>query len=229
MGNGGLHNPADVAADIAIHAALATGVHGAGGNTLATDADITTHAADLDAHHYNEMLDIRTGQYIYLYNFDEVGIDLVLTANRLYGRYVEIPRPMTIDRLAIEVVAAAGAGSLARLGVYAVGANMYPGALLLDAGTVLVDANAVVFVAIAGGLSFTVPGIYFFATLSDATPTFRGNRGAKTPLGNEGITYLPDTGWQVAQAFGALPDPFTAGGTGHYDIPSVLTRLSSLD
>ncbi len=37
--------------DVATHAALDTGVHGAGGDTLATDADITTHAGNADAHH----------------------------------------------------------------------------------------------------------------------------------------------------------------------------------
>jgi hypothetical protein len=36
---------------IAAHAALDTGVHGAGESTLATAADITTHASDNDAHH----------------------------------------------------------------------------------------------------------------------------------------------------------------------------------
>ena len=34
------------------HNATDTGVHGAGGSTLATAADIATHAADLDAHIY---------------------------------------------------------------------------------------------------------------------------------------------------------------------------------
>lgn len=36
---------------ITTHAALDTGVHGAGESTLATTADITTHAGDADAHH----------------------------------------------------------------------------------------------------------------------------------------------------------------------------------
>ncbi len=43
-------------ADIATHAALTTGVHGAGGDTLATDADISSaiavHASIIDAHGY---------------------------------------------------------------------------------------------------------------------------------------------------------------------------------
>jgi len=37
-------------AELAAHAALDTGVHGAGGDTLATDADIATHAAAGDPH-----------------------------------------------------------------------------------------------------------------------------------------------------------------------------------
>src|SRR4030042_1124046 len=41
----GVVDKAEVTADIATHAALDTGVHGAGSDTLATDADITTHAA----------------------------------------------------------------------------------------------------------------------------------------------------------------------------------------
>ena len=39
-----------VTTDIATHAALDTGVHGAGGDVLATDADIATHAAIPTAH-----------------------------------------------------------------------------------------------------------------------------------------------------------------------------------
>jgi hypothetical protein len=45
-----LATDADIDADIATHAALDTGVHGAGGDTLATDADIATHDADETAH-----------------------------------------------------------------------------------------------------------------------------------------------------------------------------------
>src|SRR4030042_245476 len=41
----GVVDKAEVTADIATHAALDTGVHGAGSDTLSTDADITTHAA----------------------------------------------------------------------------------------------------------------------------------------------------------------------------------------
>ncbi len=42
---------AEASGAVSTHAALTTGVHGAGGDTLATDADITTHAGDADAHH----------------------------------------------------------------------------------------------------------------------------------------------------------------------------------
>src|SRR4030042_1008075 len=41
----GVVDKAEVTADIATHAALDTGVHGAGSDTLASDADIATHAA----------------------------------------------------------------------------------------------------------------------------------------------------------------------------------------
>ena len=41
----------DALGGLATHEVLATGVHGAGGDTLATDADITTHAGVSGAHH----------------------------------------------------------------------------------------------------------------------------------------------------------------------------------
>ncbi|KKM19125.1 hypothetical protein LCGC14_1658760, partial [marine sediment metagenome] len=41
----------DVLGGLASHTALDTGVHGAGGDVLATDADITTHAGISGAHH----------------------------------------------------------------------------------------------------------------------------------------------------------------------------------
>lgn len=40
----------EIDTDVATHAALDTGVHGAGGDVLATDADIATHAADTSTH-----------------------------------------------------------------------------------------------------------------------------------------------------------------------------------
>jgi hypothetical protein len=51
-------------AELTTHAALDTGVHGAGGDTLATDADITTHAGVAAAHHakYTDAEALAAGQ-----------------------------------------------------------------------------------------------------------------------------------------------------------------------
>ena len=45
------YTDAAIDTDIATHAALDTGVHGAGADTIAADADIATHAALPNVHH----------------------------------------------------------------------------------------------------------------------------------------------------------------------------------
>src|SRR5688500_9696138 len=55
-----------------------------------------------------------------------------------------IPNALTLDRIACETTVDGEAGSVVRLGIYADDGNGYPGALVLDAGTVAGDGGAAV-------------------------------------------------------------------------------------
>ena len=105
------------------------------------EGQLADHAADLDAHTKNVLEIVRTGEY-YLSPSHGYGT-LTMVANRLYARPLVVVRDITIDRLAIEVTSAGAAGTKARLGIYNVGTNLYPGTLILDAGEVAVDATGI--------------------------------------------------------------------------------------
>lgn len=152
-----------------------------------------------------------------------------LVANRLYALAWLIVRPLTIDRLALEVTGAGGAGTKARLGIYANGTNLYPGALLKDVGLVAVDGVAVVAATITGNLSLAA-GLYWLALITDGTPTCRYGAPQLSPMGIKATDFSAVLGsWRVAQAYGALPDPFTAAGSNQAECNFVLPRLLSLD
>ncbi|MBA7560977.1 hypothetical protein ES708_02611 [subsurface metagenome] len=201
---------------------------------VVTDVDlaaaIAAHAADLDAHNRNWMQTLITGVYIrplpwYATDTAAVGV------NRLYATPFIVARALTIDRLAIEVTTAAGAGSIARLGIYANGIDLYPGALIQDYGTVLVDAIAVVA---AAGVQALASGIYWLVVVADAAPTLVHLRAAWSPLGQLSTDFTAPfvgTGWyNVGIGAGPLPDSYPAGGTLGFDrFPAVLPRLLSLD
>ena len=187
------------------------------------------HSLVLDAHTYDWMQKIRTGQYFP--PVPSVGFGTCpVSANAITAVPFSVARTMTIDRLAIEVTVAAAAGSVARLGIYKDGVDCYPGALVLDAGTVLVDAVAVVAAAIDQQLT---KGLYWLALISDGTPWLPGvlasriNQRLGWRAGD--ITYPSGTFWLKAFAYAALPDPFTAGGTGMYFFLRTPLKLVSLD
>lgn len=134
---------------------------------------------------------------------------LVVTANILYAVPIYIPAPKVYTNIAIEVTATHA--SNARLGIYRDSAGA-PGALLVDAGQVSVNTT------LGRGIGIAVwvdePGWYWLAVLFSGTPTVRAlNRaGGAMFLGfaAAGDTN-PNMAVSVAQAFGALPDPFTGG------------------
>lgn len=133
--------------------------------------------------------------------------NLTMTVNRLYGCPTVLPAG-TYDRVGIVVGAAAAAGKLLRVLVYAMGSNGLPGALLLDPGANLAaDAIATVEHTISFTLAQTtliVPSVW-----SDGAPQI----GAWTTMGRawfgkasgsaakQGVAYKDGT-------FGSPPSPF---------------------
>lgn len=131
-----------------------------------------------------------------------------LTADRLYALPLEIGASGTIAKLGLNVNSAAASGKVARIGIYNM-ANGVPTTLVLDAGTVAIDATG--DVEITGLTQAITPGCYAIALLMNGTPKFTNGispdvarmtrfwglatAGGSTPI------YAAYT----AQAYGTLP------------------------
>lgn len=126
------------------------------------------------------------------------------TLNQLNFQPLWVPRALTIDRIAVEVTGAGGAGAVQRLGIYSdAAAKDHPGALLLDAGTV--DATGTGLLAITINQALTA-GLYWLAVVSQvATSTCRVQSGtwANIPHTSQGASLL--RAWIEAGVGGALP------------------------
>ena len=187
------------------------------------------HGGVLDAHTYNWMQKIKTGEYFLPFPV-AVYHTLTLTANRILAFPFLVARDITIDRLAIEVTGAGAGDDVARLGIYKDGTNLYPGTLIVDAGTVLVDDTVVVAATISESLA---KGLYFLVIASEGTATLRAFTPAWNPLGQSATAFGATNDkhyYKDAVGYAALADPFVTGAStlGAY-MPSVLPRLLTLD
>lgn len=143
-----------------------------------------------------------------------------------------VERAITIDRLAVEVTTAGEAGSVFRLGAYG-DSSGYPGALLVDGGTVAGDTTGAKEVTITA-LVLT-PGLYWIGGAAQVAattpPTMRclSNYSPAVPirLGSS----LPATtgatqGYLQTGVSGALPSTFTATIAASSTMPRVLARVA---
>src|SRR5574341_647427 len=133
---------------------------------------------------------------------------VALAANRLYSVPFRVPRSTTYTAIGLEMTSST-AGNF-RLGVYNDNGSDEPGSLVLDAGVVALGASAgFKQIAISQLLQ---PKWYHLAVVSDAAPTVRALTAANC-LQWRGFTSGTDVTvkivWSVAQAYGALRDPFT--------------------
>lgn len=196
-----------------------------GGELL--EGQFADHVADIDAHMVDIFQTPRTGAYLYGYPVNAHNT-AALTVDQLLAGVHFVARSLTIDRIAVNVSTAGAAGKKARLGIYANGENNYPGALVLDAGTVDVDSTGIKSIIVDQVLS---KGIYWFVVLSDDTPNVRKGGYAVSPIGiYEGdFSNYWYSAWYKSQAYGALPDPFPSGGARTRYCAWVLPRIASLD
>jgi hypothetical protein len=131
-------------------------------------------------------------------------------ANILYGIPFLVPETATYTSITIEVTTLK-AGSSLRLGIYRDSSGA-PGALVLDAGVVSGATTGAKTIVISQQLT---AGWYWLACLANDTPTIRALTATSSLqwLGyTSGTDVTTHAGWSVAQAYGALPDPFTPGG-----------------
>jgi hypothetical protein len=135
---------------------------------------------------------------------------LYVTKDILYAVPFYVGASTTFTEIGIEVTTLVALSNV-RLGIYNMGAGV-PGSLVLDAGAV--GTAAVAYSAIAINQVLT-PGWYWLGGVFSHTPYVRAKATTQVHEGlglttNEDVTSHP--GWSVAQAYGALPDPFTGGG-----------------
>lgn len=146
-------------------------------------------------------------------------------ANQLYGVPFHVPEDTSFDRIACEITV--GVVGNARIGIYRDNGFVYPGALVLDSGAI--DTSVVAVATIIINVTLRA-GLYWLTWLADSNPTIRqvtqlyiiSITGAADP------TQQPGPIFQIAQAYGALPDPFPVGaGYIWSDSPGIFLRRSS--
>lgn len=190
--------------------------------------DLSVHAATLAAHMGDQTQKLRTGQYIVTAWYPSGSATFTLVANTLYAIPLVVVRDVTVDRIAV-LVATAASGKSIRLGIYNDGTNLYPGTLLLDAGTVSAATTGLKAITISQALT---KGLYWLVLVSDGTPAMRQlNAIAPAFLGTDVTDFGTwNVGWTVAFTYAALPDPFTAGAAfSTTQLAAIVLRLLSLD
>lgn len=191
---------------------------------------ITTHKAELDAHHMSIHEMLLVGKWLTSAPAVATADTVTLSVDKLYAYPLAIARALTIDRLAIYVFSEV-AGN-ARLGIYNDNGSVYPGSLLLDAGEVDVSSTGLKEIIISQALT---KGLYWLALLCNAGPTIYKGAMAFSPLGRSNTSLAPIYSHYSKSGitYGALPDPFPSGAsltpstTGAYS--TVFARLASLD
>jgi parallel beta-helix repeat protein len=143
------------------------------------------------------------------YTHDVSGSDgtVVQVLNQLSVNSFTVDATTSFDRISLEVTANV-ATAVHRLGIYADNGNGYPGALVLDAGTIdAATSTGIKEITIA--LSLT-PGLYWLGAVPQTAVATVRSRGAINPLvgqstgNNANVTHYTQT-----SVTGALPSTFT--------------------
>jgi hypothetical protein len=154
--------------------------------------------------------------------------------NTLFSVLFHCPKTITLDRIAITCTAAGSAGHKARLGIYesTSDVNLYPDALVIDAGEVDLDSTGTKSLTISQQLTGGRP--YFFALVTNnATPQIGSVGGHIYAVGTHELSannwqYI--AGFKHAHTYGALPDPFPTGSPAvnpSTTAPAIRCRLSA--
>lgn len=154
------------------------------------------------------------------------------SANSLRAFPFYVPKTMKFDRIAIRVsTAATGATPRVRLGVYEDkgDGNVYPGALVSDAGEVTV--NSIGLKELAINLTLKGGKLYWLAFLGQDTTSLAV---AAIPVADTPATFLgldnslsgtPYLGYAVVQTYGPLPVNFPIENPTDWSLPVPLIAL----
>lgn len=135
------------------------------------------------------------------------GTQLLITGT-IYAQKLKIPRGLAITKIFAEIATGGAAGKLIRLGLYTVGADGLPDALLADTGSLAADVTG----EIGASSSLVLPyDEVWTAALSDGAPTLRAYVTDRSPqfMGWSSATATTrETALTKTQAYGALPATF---------------------
>lgn len=141
-----------------------------------------------------------------------------------------VDETVTISRIGAEVTTIGDDGSAVRLGVYRDNGDSYPGALLVDAGTIAGDVAAHQEITLGTPVTLT-PGVYWGGGALQAytvtPPTVRVAAALQPVVPLSMGAAMPPAGAQGYGTFntgvtGALPLTFTPG----YGVAAVVPRLT---
>lgn len=140
-----------------------------------------------------------------------------------------VTRSITIDRIAIEVTTLA-LDTVARLGMYNDNGNIFPGSLLLDAGTVNTVTTGVKTITISQTL---VPGLYWLvcatgATSAELRAVTNGTMLFGFDVDTTGNIQQDQRSWieTGTDYTGGLPDPFPVGAVSGILNPIIAIRIA---
>jgi hypothetical protein len=150
------------------------------------------------------------------------------TGGYLYATPFVCPKAITLDYIGL-YFSGSSAGSHAHLGIYSDNGAMYPGTLLLDAGTVDTASTGAKTISINQALA--AGSLYWLVVLPSANTAFY-SYAAASQLNILGISNDLHTVFSAAmyynQGYGALPGTFPSGATvGTINAPAICVRLSA--
>lgn len=160
------------------------------------------------------------------------GTTFTTADNMLYAIPFIVPVPIRLDRIAVNVTTACSNAVPGRLGIYRDDGNLYPGALVLDAGNTG-NWNATGVQALTIDVTLQ-PGLYWLVVGTQAMGTTKAvlraiALGSFPPiLGiSSGLGTAWNTFYSVSWTYGSLPSTFPTGASaGTSAPPAIFVRLA---
>ncbi|MCK9524736.1 MAG: hypothetical protein M0R49_02255 [Limnochordia bacterium] len=183
---------------------------------------LNAHEERINAHFQPVMGRLRQGQYIP--DIPAHGYSSYAPpAGSLYAGIFLATTGILLDSLALFVAEPATAGKLIRLGIYSCRDDMYPGTLLLDAGTVTADEAERRELAINHTLEC---GYYYLAVLVEESCGLRYLKLSQSPLGIYTTFNAVYTGFGCQNGWGLLPEVFPAEAMASNIMRMVIARVA---
>jgi len=127
------------------------------------------------------------------------------SADVLHFIPIFVRNPMTADRIGIEVTTGGDAGSVCRLGIYRDNGQIYPGTLLVDAGTVSTAGIAALTITISQALSTGCWWLAAATQTASANPQYRTSTGQPYTIPSGSLSATGHSGRSQTGVTGALP------------------------